>query len=395
MKVIHGTTVPSVLAFFEGLPRFLKRNGFEVAVWSSPGPELDRFLECEECEGYPVQMLRAISPLRDVWACAKLMRLFWRMKPDIVHAHTPKAGLLGMLAAGIAQVPVRIYHIHGFPFMTAKGLKRKLLWLTERMSSKLASHVIAVGPGMRQVAIEEGICESDKIKILHNGTAGGIDAVNRFCPALVKPHVVEAIRKQLSLPREARVIGFIGRLARDKGVLELVEAWRILAANDPLLHLVLVGGLDVRDGIPAKNISEWKVTPRIHAVGHVDDVVAWYRLFDLLALPTYREGFGNVILEAAAMQVPVIASRIPGCSDAVIDGVTGTLVEVRNASELARAMRRYLDDPELRKQHGAAGRKRVLRDYVPEDMFQCILAEYNAILAGRSAAAGDFKMQDK
>jgi glycosyltransferase involved in cell wall biosynthesis len=380
MKIFHGTTVPSVLSFFDGLPRFLAQNGCVVAVWSSPGPELDRYADTERCEAYSVVMLREISPFRDIVACIRLIRLFRRTRPDIVHAHTPKAGLLGMLAARIAGVPVRIYHIHGFPYMTAKGWRRLLLLSTERASVRLSNKVFAVGAGMRHVAIEEKICPANKVQVLHNGTAGGIDAAKRFCPELISPQVVADLRVRLNLPNDAKVVGFVGRLARDKGIVELVDAWRLLAANDPSLHLVLVGGVDARDGVPGCVIDEWRSTPHIHLAGHIEEVAPWYLLFDLLALPTYREGYGNVLLEAAAMRVPVVASRIPGCSDAVIDGVTGFLFELRNTEELAKTMGRYLADPELRRQHGENGRRRVLRDFVPTDVFHCMLEEYKKLV---------------
>ena len=379
MKIFHGTTVPDSLAFLVGLPTFLQKQGDEVAIWSSPGPGLDRFVEREGCIGYSVAMARAISPLRDLQACVRLIRLFRRTQPDIVHAHTPKAGLLGMIAARLVKVPIRIYHIHGFPFITAKGWKRWLLTTTERISARCATHVIAVGSGMRQIAIQECICSAPKVRVLHHGTASGIDAVNHFNPDRIEQGLVDALRRHIGIPPGAPVVGFVGRLARDKGVEELVAAWRLLAVWKPALRLVMVGGVDARDGIPEERIAEWMATPGIHLLGHVDDVAPLYLLFDVLALPTYGEGFGNVLLEASAMRVPVVASRIPGCSDAVIDGVTGSLVELRNVSELARVIGLYLDDPILRERHGQNGRQRVLRDFAPLDVFCSLLETYRSI----------------
>jgi glycosyltransferase involved in cell wall biosynthesis len=178
------------------------------------------------------------------------------------------------------------------------------------------------------------------------------------------------------------VLGFAGRIVRDKGLIELDAAWRMLREEFPDLQLLLAGEFEPQDPIPADVEARLRGDPRIHLAGLVPDMPRFYKAIDVLALPTYREGFGTVLLEAAAMALPVVATRIPGCVDAVRDGETGTLVPSHDAAALADAVRAYLRDPELRRRHGDAGRRRALRDFRPEAMWEALYQEYVRLLEG-------------
>ena len=375
--LVHITTVPSSLwSFLSGQIKFMSRRGFRVHAISSPGDKLDEFGEKNEIDVHGIPMARAITPLRDLVALLRIWRVLLSEKATIVCAHTPKGGLLGMIAAWLARTPVRIYQIHGFPFMAATGLRRSLLKWTERLSCWFATDVLAVSHGMREVAIAERICPAKKVKVLGSGSSNGVDAQGKFNPANVTSHLYERIRTQHGIPRDALVLGFVGRIVRDKGWIELANAWKELRDQFPSAHLLAVGPLESQDPIPVDVEELIRKDRRIHRIGLIENVAPCYRAMDVCVLPSYREGFGVVCIEAAAMKLPVVATSIPGCSEAVLDGVTGTLVPPRDAMALAEAIRRYLADPELRIRHGEAGRQRVLREFRPVLLWEAYYQEY-------------------
>jgi glycosyltransferase involved in cell wall biosynthesis len=381
--VLHVTTVPMTLTFLGGQVGYMKASGFEVHAASSPGPELERFGAEERVPVSAVRMERRITPWADLRALVALIRVIRRVRPTLVHSHTPKGGLLGMLAASAARVPVRIYHMRGLPLVVASGLRRKLLWWTERIACMLADEVLCVSHSLRDTALHEGLCEPDRIHVLAGGSGQGVDAGARFNPDRVGPEARAATRKRLGVPASATVIGFVGRIVRDKGIVELVDAWKRIRAAHPEAHLMLVGPFEPQDPVPPETEAALRDDPRVHLVGLDWNTPPLYAAMDVVVLPTYREGFPNVPLEAAAMGLPVVATRVPGCVDAVADGFTGTLVPARDAAELTRALTRYLEDPELGRRHGRAGRERVLQEFRQEVIWESLRLEYLRLLASR------------
>ncbi|HVH12199.1 MAG TPA: glycosyltransferase family 4 protein [Longimicrobium sp.] len=379
----HVTTVPMSLTFLRGQVGYMQARGFRVSAVSSPGLELDEFGRENGAFVAALPMPRSITPGRDLWTVWRMTRVLRRIRPEIVHSHTPKGGLLGMLSAVAARVPVRIYHMRGLPLMGASGAKRRLLWWTEWVSCALAHRVICVSHSLREVALAEGLCAPEKIVVVAGGSGQGVDSAGRFDPANLPSGVREDTRARFNIPADAPVAGFVGRLVRDKGVVELWEAWRTLREAHPTLHLLLVGPFEPQDPVPPAVREGLEADPRVHLAGMDWNTPALYAAMDLLVLPTYREGFPNVPLEAAAMGLPVVATRIPGCVDAVVEGVTGTLVPVRDAATLAKAVGAYVADPELRRAHGTAGRARVERDFRREVIWAGILAEYTRLLDAR------------
>jgi glycosyltransferase involved in cell wall biosynthesis len=359
----------------------MKRQGLEVHAVSSPGEALENFGQNEGVEVHGVEMPRAITPLRDLGAIRSICQVFREIRPHIVHSHTPKAGLLGTIAARISGVPVRIYHIHGLPLITATGVKRSLLGMSERTSSRLATQVLCVSNSVREVAVRDGLCPTDKVKVLLSGSINGIDSDGKFNPEDYPENLRIEVRERYGIPPEAVVIGFVGRIVRDKGVIELAEAWRRLRESNPGLHLVIVGAPEPQDPVPQDVEDALRSDPRVHMLGLQFDMPPIFRAMDMLVLPTYREGFPLVPMEAAAMGLPVVATRVPGCFDAVVDGVTGTLVPARNTEALAEVINCYVNSPELRKHHGLAGRARMRESFRQEDMWQAVFEEYKRLLA--------------
>lgn len=354
----------------------MRERGLQISVISSPGELLEQFAQREGVQVYPVLMPRRITPARDLFAVAHIGRILRRVRPHIVHAHTPKGGLLGMLAAWMCRVPVRIYHIRGLPHLTANGAKRLLLRYSEKVACALAHQVLCVSHSIRQVVVQECICPAGKIKVLAWGSGQGVDAEHRFHPARFDERDKQQLRQRLHIPQEGIVIGFVGRIVRDKGIVELVDAWQRLRKDYPHAHLLLVGDYEPQDPVPSGIRELLDSTPQVHVTGWVEDTAPYYAIMDLLVLPSYREGFPNAPLEAAAMELPVVATDIPGTRDAVENEQTGLLVPPRDARSLELAIRRYLVGAALRVQHGKAGRERVLRYYRQETLWQALYEEY-------------------
>jgi glycosyltransferase involved in cell wall biosynthesis len=382
--VVHVTTVPETLQFLNGQAAFLRERGVEMRAITSPGPALDVFAAAEQVECFGVPMERRFAPLHDLVAVVQLWRLLRALRPDVVDAHTPKGGLLGMAAAWLAGVPIRIYHLHGLRLETSRGARRAIMRTAERFTATLAHRVLCVSQSVAAAAAGEGVVAPGRARVLGAGSINGVDAT-RFRPADRESR--RAARAALGLPPDARVIGFVGRLGRDKGIAELAAAWGTIREQLPDVRLLLVGPDEPNDPPPPGVIPALRSDPRVLAPGVDWDTPKYYRAMDIVALPTYREGFPVVPLEAAAMGLPVVATRVTGCVDAVVDGVTGTLVAPRDAAALAAALRAYLADPALRARHGEAGRARALRDFEPRAIWEALHAEYLALVRAASGAA--------
>ncbi|MBP7051973.1 MAG: glycosyltransferase family 4 protein [Phycisphaerae bacterium] len=395
MKVIHITTVPFTLRFHRGHIRFSKSKGVEIHAISSPGDALGSLDEVGRHEGisvHPVSMERRISPVKDVVSLWHLWRILMREQPDIVHSHTPKAALLGAVAARAAGVKVVLLSIFGVRQITMTGFPRRLLDFTTWLSCKLADRIWCDSPSIRDFIVAERLCGSKKIIVLCAGSVAGVDARKAFSPYEWGIAARQAVREENGIPHDAQVVGFVGRIVADKGMRELASAWRRLRDRYPMLHLVLVGPFDATDPVSAEDEALFRTDGRVHLTGLREDVARYLAGMDVFVLPSYREGFPVVNLEAAAMALPVVSTRIPGCVDSVRDGVTGTLVPPRHATALADAITAYLDDPILRRQHGQAGRERVLQEFRPEDVWESLYRLYLDLTNGEQTvrvATGD------
>ena len=234
----------------------------------------------------------------------------------------------GRLRRGLARVPVRIYHMHGLPYMTASGMKRRILFMTEKLACYLAHRVFCVSPSLREVALTEGICSSDKLVVL-GGHGNGVDAEVRFNPARVGNEARCQARESLGIPPDSMVLGFVGRVVRDKGIVELAEAWKDLRSNFPTLHLLIVGPFEGQDPVPVEVERQLRSDERVHLTGQVEDPAPLYAAMDIVTLPSYREGFGMSSWRPRQWSAPSLLPASPGCVDAVQDGATGFLIPPR------------------------------------------------------------------
>jgi glycosyltransferase involved in cell wall biosynthesis len=378
-KLVLVTTVALTFkSFFQGQISYLKDKGFEVIAVSSGGQDLEEFADKEELSAYGITMTRSISPLTDFIAILRLWMLFLRIKPVIVHGHTPKAGVLSMVAATLANVPIKFYTLHGIMAEIRRGPARTLLKLLERTSCALADRVLAVSPSVVDGVVSQGLCSRSKIRVLAHGSCNGIDAIGRFNPSILDQNEKQRLRSQFHLDENAIVIGFVGRLVKDKGVEELASAWKLVRNLCQNSRLLMIGPTEPHNPVPTAILDELAGDDRVIMLDFVanDDMSAYYGIMDIVVLPSYREGFPYVVLEGSAMGLPVVATRVTGCIDAVVDGVTGTLVSPRNVQELAEAIRLYIEDPALRLEHGQAGRELVLAHFKPEPIWEALSEEY-------------------
>jgi len=379
-KIALLSTVPStLLAFYQPLIKALVEAQHAVWVISSPDAELDRFEREGLVQVCRVPMERRPFPARDVRSLARLVRVIRRHRFDIMHTHTPKAGLLGMLAGSLARIPVRLHTVHGLPLMTATGWKRSLLRCTERITYRLAHRVLAVSPSLRDELHSLGLDRKRRVEVLENGTACGVDLA-RFTPiAEVREHG-RTIRSRHDVRRDDICVGYVGWLVADKGVGELVQAFERVAAENDAVHLLMIGadGGD-RDPLPSETLRLIREHPRIHYDGLVDDPLPYYTAMDLLVLPTRREGFGCVVIEAAVAGVPAIATRVTGCVDAVAEGETGILVPPGDTNALADAITTLANDASIRQRLGSAAKKRAIELFDSRRLVDAHLALYEQL----------------
>ncbi len=382
---MHVVTAAMTTRLMRGQLRFLHEAGFEVTIVSSPGWELDSVAEEEGVHGIGIWMEREISPLRDLWSLWRLWRLMRRLRPAVVNAGTAKAGLLAGMAAWLAGVPCRVYTLHGIRLETTSGLKRSILAAAERVSCRCANHVLCVSESVQNRAVEFGLVQRGRCGFLGRGSFNGVDA-ERFAPTPGRLAQAAEVRRQLAIPRDAPVIGFVGRLTRDKGVPQLVEAFRRVRERLPRTRLLLIGRFEGGDPVPKAVRESIDTDPGVVHVGYVEDPAVHYQLMDVLALPTYREGFPTVVLEAAAAEKPVVSTWATGARDAVVDGVTGLLVPVGDSDALAEALLSVLDSPVLAAKMGSAGRQRVEREYQPARVCRELEGLYRSLLAAAGLA---------
>lgn len=374
-KILRACTVPQSIGFVVGMIPDLTKE-YEVGVLSSPGEEwamLDKYGDA--VKRLEVPMERHISPLRDLRSLWRLVRVFRRERPDMVHSMTPKAGMLCMLAAWITRVPVRVHMFTGLVFPTATGVKRRILMATDRLTCACATHVLPEGEGVKRDLLDNGITRKP-IKVLGYGNCRGID-LDRFDPTLPE---IQAEAAKLRKPEVFTFIA-IGRLVGDKGINELVAAFSRLNRELPATRLILVGPQEKElDPLSPATLLEIESNPAIEAVGNQADVRPWLIAADCHVLASYREGFPNVVIEAGAMGLPQIVTDINGANEIIINGRNGVIVPPKNADAIHASMSRMATDPAFRSVLAANARSLIASRYEQTYVRRCLYDFYHEIL---------------
>jgi glycosyltransferase involved in cell wall biosynthesis len=384
-RLLIVVTSPLSWGPYRGVLRHILSAKLDPIMLSPPGKLLDVVSREENVRTIEVPMEREISPMHDLVSLWKLYRVMRNIRPEIVDASTPKAGFLAGMAAVLARVPCRLYTLRGLRLETTNGLKKAVLWLAEWIACKCAHQVVCVGPSLRDRAIALKLFPRSNGTILGMGS-GGVN-VTRFHPSNRNSSQAQILRGALGWCGDETVIGFVGRFVRDKGIRELVEAFRTRSKTDPKLRLLLVGDFESGDPVEPEVQRYIESNPSIVRTGFVTDTAPYFALMDMLALPTYREGFPVAPLEAQASGIPVITTTATGAVDSVIDGVTGILVPVGDSEALAGAIEKLLCDPDLRSRMGQAGRARVERDFRSEMHCHALIGEYQKLLKDRACSA--------
>ncbi len=375
------TTVPETLqTILKGQPRFLAdEGGFSVSIVTSCEEGGAAIRQDEGVQVYCVPMKRRISPLSDILAIIRLVGILIRVKPHVVHTYTPKAGLIGIVSSWICRIPIRIHTFTGLLFPTAKGLRRHLLITVDKVISQLATTVVPEGKGVKR-ELEQSRITRKKLSVVGNGNIAGVDT-SYFCRGYDRETEPAASLAIAEHTPEARVFIFIGRLNKDKGLNELAAAFQMLQGN---VRLFVLGGEDKSAPVAHSTLQQLKDDARVSMLGFQSDIRPFLAVADVLVLPSYREGFPNVLLQASAMEVPIIATDVSGCNEIVTEGTNGWLVPPMDANKLARAMQNAINiDRESLRKAGRRGREVVVHKFEQGRYRKTLLEFYRRQLGRR------------
>uniref|UniRef100_A0A832G7B7 Glycosyltransferase family 1 protein n=1 Tax=Ignavibacterium album TaxID=591197 RepID=A0A832G7B7_9BACT len=382
IKLIRITTrAVSMNIILRGQLKFMN-NFFEVIGITSYDEK--HFAEISLREGIKtlaVDLSRDINIFKDFAALINLVSIFRREKPTIVHTHTPKAGLLGMLAARLLDVPIRLHTVGGMPLVEAKGMKRTLLNFTEKITYKCSHSVYPNSFGLRNIILQNKLCPASKLKVIANGGTNGIDADYFSVKSFSDPEVErKKLRESLSIKEDEIAFLFVGRIAVEKGVYELVDVFEDLS-NKYKIKLIFIGTFEKEYGsLNEEYIEKILKNDRILFLGRFDDVRPYYLLSDIFVLPSYREGLPGAVLEAGAMELPCIVTDINGCNEIVQDGFNGLLIKPKDRESLKQAMQKLIVDQSLRNKLADNARNAVISKYDRNIIWQALLEEYHSHL---------------
>jgi glycosyltransferase involved in cell wall biosynthesis len=380
-SIVVGITHPQTCLILGPRLRALREAGFCVTLACGPGELLDSTVAAAAgVKSAPIPMQRGIAPLHDLVSLVRLCFLLRRLRPDVVEFSTPKAGLLGTVAAVLCGVRRRVYLLRGLKLEGASGIKRRMLLAFERLACRCAHVVLSNSASLRAEALALGLAPEDKLRVLGSGSSIGVDA-DRYCPGLTD------VRERFAIPAGAPVIGFVGRLTRDKGLPELIESFEAVAGAEPEARLLLVGWFDAAEDALATSLrARIESHPRIHCTGFVHDAAPFYRAMDLMVLPTWREGFPNAVLEAQATGIPVVTTISTGSRDSVVPEVTGLLIPPGYPDAITEAVLKLLRSPERRRQMGSAAREWVRQHYSDRHVLGLAVQFYRELLKAGSTS---------
>lgn len=379
-KLIRITTVPvSLKTLLKGQHRFMSENGFEVVGVSSKGQELEDVKNDENIRVVALEMTRTISPFSDLKSLWNLYKLCKKEKPNIVHSHTPKAGIIGMLGAKLAGVPIRLHTVAGLPLMEEKGIKRKILDFVEKLTYACATKVYPNSKGLYDFILENKFTSTEKLKVIGKGSSNGIDTTY-FNPNQISEEQKENLKKSLGIQLEDFVFIFVGRIVKDKGINELIGAFSKLKTQNS--KLLLVGNYERElDPLLPETETIIKTNPNIISVGFQPDVRPYFAVSDCLVFPSYREGFPNVVMQAGAMELPCIVSNINGCNEIVVEGENGMIIPVKDSRAILDAMNTLMNNQAYYQRLKTNARSMIQSRYEQQVVWNAILEEYNHLLS--------------
>jgi len=379
-KLIRVTTVPISLDKLLGNQLSFMKQYYEVKVISSDPEALKRVAEKYNVTYHSIEMTRKISPIKDLLAVWNMFCFLRKEKPDIIHTHTPKAGIVGMLAAYFAGVSVRMHTVAGLPLMESSGIKRKILMAVEKLTYACATHIYPNSLGLKHFIIQNKLAKKEKLKVIANGSSNGIN-IEYFKPDKVGENQKLLLKKELGILENDFVFVFIGRLVKDKGINELVKAFSLLMKEEiydsTKCKLLLVGPFEYElDPLELSTVREIEENNSIISTGYKDDVRPYLAISNVLVFPSYREGFPNVVMQAGAMEMPVLATDINGCNEIIENGCNGILFPPKKIDSLLNCMRQIKNDKVLYDFLKLESRNSIVRRFQQELVWQELLHEY-------------------
>jgi len=375
-KLIRITTVPlSLDKLLEGQLRFMQQH-FEVTAISSEKAYLEKIGNREGVSTHHLEMTRQITPFSDLISLVKLTFYFLKVRPDIVHSHTPKAGIVGMAAAFLARVPHRFHTVAGLPLLEETGNKRKMLDFVEKLTYLFASRVYPNSNGLKEIILQNGYCKASKLKVLANGSTNGINTTY-FSNDHFSFAQKEELKARYDIQDSDFVFIFVGRLVTDKGINELIAAFKKLKINHPTAKLLLVGPLETElDPLLPQTLEAIENVKQIKAVGYQQDVRLFFAISHCLVFPSYREGFPNVVMQAGAMELPSIVSNINGCNEIIVPHQNGVIIPTKDEKTLLEVMIELMENKTYYAQLRENARPMIVNRYEQQVVWKAILKEY-------------------
>lgn len=383
MKILNIFTISTTPeAFFDGQFKYLSNAGNDIWVVSSSEEPVD-FIKDNSVTYRQFDIRRSISPFADLRTIAKLISFIRRENFDVVVGHTPKGAMIAMIAAKLAGVKTRVYYRHGLIYTTATGLKRTIFKTVEQFTAICATHIINVSPSLSKLAVKDHLNSDKKQAVIGAGTCGGIDAIGTFNPELIYQIKRADLKNALGIKDDDFVVGFCGRICKEKGIRELVDGFKRFSHNHPHSKLLLVGAFDSRDILPEEYKNEIESNPDIISTGQIDKskLPLYYSLMDVFVFPSYREGFGMCVIEASAMEIPILVSRSHGCIDSIREHQTGEYIDISdqgivNGLEL-------MTNQDKRHEYGKNGRKFVVENFDYKVMWPKIAKLFSEITSSK------------
>ena len=375
-KLVRITTIPLSIDKLLGGQLSFMNTFYDVTAISSEIDYLKRCAIAENVKFHHLEMTRKITPLKDLIALIKLFIYLKNENPEIVHSHTPKAGMLAMIAAKLAGVPIRLHTVGGMPLMESKGLKRKILKSVEKLTYACATAVYPNSYGLYDFIIENKLTFKRKLKVLANGSTNGINT-NFFCAKQISEELKQSLKDDLKIQENDFIFVFVGRIVGDKGINELIQAFKKIMRSDVNIKLLLVGE-EENEIDPLNNETQKELfrNRNIIKVGWQKDIRPYLAISDVLILPTYREGFPNVVMQAGAMGLPTIVTDINGCTEIVEDGKNGIIIPVKNVVAIEEAVLKIKNDRAFFNNLKNNSREMITSRYEQQLVWKAILEEY-------------------
>jgi len=375
-KLIRVTTIPLSLEKLLGGQMSFMKSYFEVTAVSSDKTKLKDVGGKEKVSVFYLELTRKITIYKDLKAVFNFYKFLKKEKPFIVHSHTPKAGLVSMLASKLAGVPNRLHTVAGLPLLEATGFKRKILNIVEWLTYKCATKVYPNSFELQKIIIKEKLAPKYKLKVIGFGSSNGIN-LDHFNPTNFTKDEIENKKEQLGIKKEDFVYIFVGRIVNDKGINELVESFKEINKKQKTTKLLLVGPFENDlDPISEKNQKEINQNKNIIEVGYVEDVRPYFLVANVLVFPSYREGFPNVVMQAGAMGLPSIVSNINGCNEIIKNNINGLIVPTKNKIVLQKYMEKLLLERSLYQELQENAREQIESKYDQKFIWKELLKEY-------------------